>query len=187
MRRTRPANATPPSSPRSVYRKIGIVLAEARRGSAHSLQALAEQILHSGHRDFKRPILTASGRKDSKPCSEESVLRVVSLCVDLGFLSSITARLTSAGIKATASSEFNESLKDALKESLLQKGVSVTKLKKIISDIFSACRADVLPTWDTICERLDGALDQVTTRTYLGLLASSGGIAFSRKKIYLPE
>lgn len=184
-RRTETAVATP----RSMYRKIQIVLAEARRDQCHSFEDLVEQIDRRGHLDFSRYQIGQDHSVDLVPCSKESIRRIVDLCDTLGLIDKTIGKLTQSGMRAADSRHFDETMRKSLVDTLERFGTSLQEVKKVISDLLTSCNAKVLPTWDVIYDRIGspggkGGKDKF--RTYLSLLSACKGITYSRRKIYLP-
>lgn len=173
--------------PRSLYRKIHLVLLEARRGKANSPKELSVQIRKRGHRDFTRPQLQPGHGVKSVPCSEESILRVVKLCVAIGLIDRLSANLTKAGTRAIDQARFDDVLRHQLTTALSDLGVPLYKIKGLASQALSEGKLESMPTWNSLLSRLSDSVDGRKFRTYLSLLGACEGISYSLKKIYLPR
>jgi hypothetical protein len=88
---------------------------------------------------------------------------------------------------AAEAPHYDRTLRKTLIGALRDSGAPLDTVKSLISQILAECRVDLLPTWDAVWERLDSRIDRDTFRTYLGLLGTCGGIAYTRRKIYLPR
>jgi hypothetical protein len=178
------------AAPRSLYRKIQIVLAESRRGRAKSRKDLVEQIERRGHADFTRYRVAEDYSVHLVPCSPESIDRVVATCVSLGLVDKDTAALTDRGLKAADPQQFDKALRQAIMSTLASLGAPLPQIKQLVSQLLASAGSGPLPTWDALYDGLNlegGGNIRKTFRSYLSLLAECGGIAYSRKKLYLPS
>jgi hypothetical protein len=176
--------------PRSLYRKIQIVLAEVRKGRNRSGDDLTDQILGRGHLDFTRYQTTQEHATELVPCSRESILRVIETCEKLKLVDSVTFKLTPLGLRAADPRLFDEVLRRSVPAVLNQLGIPMSEIRLTIRDMLAKSNPHSLPTAEAIYERLvsDGNVrSREEFKSYLSLLGACNGIAFSRKKIYLPS
>src|SRR2546427_634799 len=108
-------------STRSLYRKIEIVVAEAHRTAAASLDQLVMTIGKGGDLDFTCYRANSSGKVTLETCSTQSIRNVGAMCVELGLLDQ-GGRLTAQGAKATNSKYFDEILAHAIKRTFQKRG-----------------------------------------------------------------
>lgn len=175
--------------PRSIYRKIQVVLKESRRRKLASRKTLVDRISVAGHTDFTYYDTSVPGQSQLKDCDHPPIERIVMLCAELELIDADTGRLTTKGMRATDEKDFDRVLSQCVEKALKRLGASVDDLRDVASDLLSRDRLVDLPTWDTIYDRLDldgGSAVRQKFRIYLGLLSASGGIQFTRKKLYLP-
>jgi len=174
--------------PRSLYRKIQLVLSEAQRRRTSSVPALIEQIQRRGHVDFTRYRVRPGGTVQVVPCSSDSITRVVEICIDLGLLDQSSAP-TGRGKQAVASKHFDPVLRNALEHGLDRLGMPLNAIHAASEQLLRNASTGNVPTWDAIYEHLGGNNNgriRDRFRCYLALLSVCSGIKFSRKKIYLP-
>jgi len=176
--------------PRSIYRKIRHVLEESRLEKATDVEDLRNRVLSRGDIDFTYFALQKGSQDKTPQCKPEAVDRIVDIAVELGLLKRETARLTENGLRAvTGPDGYAGAIREAIKRVLRQKDLPWEGLHGAIGDILAKSRGRVLPTWDVIYTRVSLSPDKLpadTFRMYLGLLSTSGGIAYSQRKIYLP-
>lgn len=172
---------------RSLYRKIRVVIEEARRGKCSSVDDLVDSIIKKAPLDFTYYRVDNQGRVTVVPCTVQSVRRVSSICLDLGLIESESGRLTETGMKAVNSKYFDRVLRQRITGSLAKRGVPVDQINKVIREILETATTEMIPTWDKIRERLSSPPQKKTFRSYLTLLSECEGIGYSRKKIYLPK
>lgn len=174
---------------RSLYRKIEIVLSEARKGVARSKDDLIDIIRASDHMDFYFYKTDEEGHTSTIECSRECVGNVISLCINLKLLEIDTMRPTPAGRKATDPERFAEIIGQRIKERLKELGMSIDAIHDTILKILKQGEGKVLPTADSVFATLGigkTKKEEDEFRTYLGLLSACGAIKYSRKKLYLP-
>jgi hypothetical protein len=189
-RNPKPTKSGTGAPPRSLYRKIQIVLAEAQRGRANSPGQLIEQIEHRGHMDFTRYRPSSTGRVQVVPCSQESIRRVVELCIELGLVKQSCDSLTAIGKRAVSPSSFDQVLRGVLADALETIGTPLKQIDRVIKELLSQYNEAELPTWESIYVHMTAASDnrhKEKFRSYMSLLSACDGIAYSRKKIYLPH
>lgn len=174
--------------PRSVYRKVQVVLKEARRRKSASVDDLVGAIDKRGHLDFTY-YSTESGPAKVIPCERRAIRRIVNMCAFLRFIDESSAQLTREGLRACNPERFDEMMVRAIRRGMRQLGTSVDEVKRVVQDLLVNFDGESLPTWDAIYDRLGCAQDgraKKRFRTYLSLLSVCNGIRYSRKKIYLP-
>lgn len=172
--------------PRSLYRKIQRVLAEARKGQAGGIAALVAQIDRAGHLDFTR-FDTSQDKVRVVPCSIQSIQRVVAVCQSLRLLTQ-AGSLTKSGSVAADPARFDAAIRPCIEVRLQEIGAPLARVRKVAAEVLTKSTAAELPTWDGILKRL--ANDVTSPKEFkdlLSLLAACGGIATSRRKIYLPR
>jgi len=178
------------SPPRSLYRKVQLVIDEARKEETNSLEDLVEHISKRGHLDFTYFKVSSVGPAKLAPSRLESIRKVVNMCVTLGLVDGENGRLTSRGLKAADSlDQFNYELRKSINSKLKQMDAPFDEIQKSIIDLLINHKGKVLPTWDIIYQKLEISSEQCRKKdfnTYLNLLSACNGINYSRKKIYLP-
>lgn len=170
---------------RSIYRKLQIVLAELRKSRSSSEDDLIQRIRKAGHEDF-----TAYVKGEPKPCSEEAVKHVLKLAKELRLLDPVTCSLTTKGEKAADLKSFDGVIRRSLQDFLSEMGSPLEKLIALTTQLLSRHSSQTLPTWDVLFERILPDADSRTKKRFqeaLSLLSMTGGIRFTRRKIYLPE
>jgi hypothetical protein len=187
--KTNESRAVPP--PRSVYRKIQIILKEARKAKSESIEALIESVRSRGELDFTCCRANEEGVIGPVPCSLDSVARVVTVCRDLGLIqdSDGKPKLTADGLKAVDVKYFDGVMRRVLAKALKNFGTPVEAIRKAASDLLSQEGELVLPTWESLYDRLaltEDGRSRENFRIYLGLLAGCQGIDYSMKKTSLP-
>lgn len=179
-----------PSAPRSIHRKIYLLLEEARRERTRDIAELADNLVKKGYLDYTYFGHSSDGKIVPTPCKKESIESVIAICADLDLLEIETATLTSRGVKAVGSlDKYNGVLRESISENLKTRGASVNEIRRMILKIFTGKKGTILPTCDTIYDELGLVQEKCPRnlfRTYLGLLSASGGIHYSQKRIYIP-
>lgn len=192
-KRQRTATDAPVVPPRSLYRKIQIVLAEARASETESIDALIQKIEGRGHLDFTRYEVGKDQKVRVVGCSHGTIEHAIDICAYLELLelrgtgSTKLVKLTPMGRRATDPKYFNQVVRQAITDALSRSGVSVQRIRQAIGEIFSQCQTDMLPTWDNICRTIGTSIRPKDFHEYLTLLGAVQGIAYTRKKIYLPR
>ena len=172
---------------RSLYRKIQEVLDESKHARCNSEDQLAKAIVAKEPLDFTYYRGDGRGRARVIPCSESSVLRIVRMCCDIGLVEPGTGRLTKAGLRATNPKFIDRELRAGLAEALERRGASIGSVETAIKAILEHVTPDRIPTWQGIREQLATDMDKRTFQSLLTLMSQSGGIGYTRKKIYLPK
>ena len=171
---------------RSLYRKMQVVLDEARSGGHRSLDGLIDGLLAKGPLNFEyRGRDPASGQKRLR-CSRNSVTRAIPLCCDMGLVNGETDRLTRSGMVAVDRGRFDDVVAARVADRLDELGVSVKKMEAVITDKLLRASRPILPTSDALYDALGRLLRECEFRTYLNLLGRCGGIRTSQSRIYLP-
>lgn len=182
----RVAKRRPVPPPRSLYRKIQLVLAEARRGEVNSIDELGERVYSRGHFDFTYFVTGAK----VVPSKAKSIKRIVRICQRLGFIKMSTGEVTTSGLKATSPDEYDRELRNAIKRVLKELGAPIEDIRKGILDVLIRHKGKKVPSWDVIYNELDlskNGLARVDFHMYLNLLAAANGIGYCQRKIYLTE
>jgi len=165
------------------------VLAEVRKRPGRSRAALVKQIAASGHLDFTR-FKAGSGRSvEVVTCSDDSIGAVIDICENLKLVDSSSGELSAAGLRAAEPQNFDDVLRRSIGLALDSFGTPLSEIRKVIVDMLSECKRDTLPTCDTIYDRMgrpEGTRGLHFFRTHLSLLSACDGIAYTRKKLYLP-
>src|SRR5688572_12328477 len=123
--------------PRSLYRKIQIVLAEVRRNKHKSEDDLISQIFAKGHLDFTRYKTEPAQETILVPCSVDSVRKVISVCVSLRLVDSPKIELTTSGLRAVDSNRYDEVIRRSVPLALKSLGTSIEQVKEAISQLLS--------------------------------------------------
>jgi hypothetical protein len=177
----------PSAPPRSIHRKLSVVLSEARAGKTLTIDDLVQRIQAAGHSDFTR-YLSEDGRVRVVACSAAVIRRTVHLARELGLLDE-SGRLSASGVKAVADvPSFNKTVSRAVEAGMLELGVSSNDLNEQLRDGLARASIDSVPSVDNLVRifRAHGA-DAKLLRRYLQLLSTCGGVATVRKKLYLPR
>lgn len=175
------------SPPRSLYRKVSIVLAESAKGEAASLDALIRRIMRSNHLDFTRAV-AGDGGPVLVPCSEAAVQRAVDLCQALRLISP-QGKIRSEGLQALRPGQLDSVVRRAVSSELERRGWPLSAIDSQASTLL-ASNGTALPTVDSVVAGIaDGASadERQYLRSLIGLLVATGAIRESRKRLLLPS
>lgn len=174
------------SPPRSLYRKIALVVRVAGAGRASSADDLVRTIAEGGHLDFTRPAPGEDGPV-LLPCSEATTHRAVELCQTLRLVDA-KGHLTRDGLRALGNERFDEVLARAVTAELDRNGWRFTAIDQATRALL-ATEGSQLPTIDAVVAKILGDADRrtaATLRTLIGLLVATGSIGESRRRLLLP-
>jgi hypothetical protein len=172
---------------RSVYRKIAAILEAAKSGKLASTDDVVASIRRREPLDFTYYRIDQFGHAKVTACSEQSIKRCVEICQHLGFLDASGGKLTKSGIRAMDGRHFDGELRTAVGKQMDRLGVPMERISATIRDMFHDVAAERIPTWDGIHHELAVEVPRDTFKLMLTLLSQSDGIAWTRKKIYLPR
>lgn len=173
-------------SDRSLYRKIQVVIEEAGKGKVSSFDGLVASL--SGHLCFTY----YKGPGEPAECDNKTIENSVELAIKLGFIDEHTMQITKTGIRALNRDQFSAVLKQRIKSYLNSQGLPFETLLEVIQKILADARSSAIPSWESIFDRIiklygeKVTIDRRSFHVLLTLLGNANGIAFSRKKIYLP-
>jgi len=175
-------------SERILYRKIQVVLDEARRDQASTLEELAENIQKRSPLNFTYFNVRLGKRAVVEVCKTETIRKTIDICVDLNLINGDTAKLTPWGRKAVDPNYYDSTLRQQLKNALERFDVGVVKIEKTIQKMLAEAKPDRIPTWDAISDEFNlKSRDREKFHSFLTLLGMCKGITYSLKKIYLPK
>ncbi len=172
---------------RSLYRKIQVILDEARKMDHSSTESLVKNILRMGYLNFTYFEVEKSGKAVPRTVKKETVKKVIETCIHLDLLTSGTAELTKVGHRAVERDLFNNTLRNQLKKAFRSMGCPVELIFDKSAAILSNRGEMSVSTWETIFRDL--SLDSSNKKRfheYLNLFALCGGIEYSQKRIFLP-
>jgi hypothetical protein len=123
-------------------------------------------------------------------CSRLSVRKTFDLAVDLGLLDRKSGALTESGKAAANPVQFATVMRRRVRGYLQQEGCPVGEIERTASAML-AKRRIVLPTaeelYDAVCASKRLGITAPRFAAMLRLLAASGGLASSRRQIFLPS
>lgn len=122
-------------------------------------------------------------------CSESAVWNTFKLAVELGLLDQESAALTKVGKEAADPAHFDAAVRQCVRSCLKELGCPVEKVKVACVELLRSDKV-VLPTVEelylAVCLNKELTISESKFGILLRLLAACGGIAISRRHIFLP-
>lgn len=174
--------------PRSLYRKIGIVLSHAKRSRVSSVDALAVEILAEGQQDFTYFARGARGKIEVKACAGPVVRRVVDMAIEMGLLGPNGVLTDEGRAAAQNDDQFDKAVRQGVAKMLQECGLSLKRIRLESGEMLKAYPQSELPTNRGLYAKVAAAGGSCSVDTFsrlMTLLEHANGLKTSRKKLLL--
>ena len=168
------------------YSRIQIMLELAGARKSRSSEEFIQGIVRKSPPNFVYHRWDPDKEEISAKCSESVARRTFELACELGLMDRESGALTKDGKVAADPTRFDLILRRKLSSYLQEQGCSVKNLEAASMNMLQS-NPVVLPAADELYLAEGGDLPLYKFRTLLRLLASCGGIAISRRHIFLPK